>query len=82
MAKELGSFLVNIVLTFLGVFLMFAAYSRDPLLLKLVTLGQLNINPDNPGRKQRAVIFGIGVFLIFVGVLLIVLDKLKSLGII
>jgi hypothetical protein len=81
MVEALGSFLVRIVLIFLGVFLMLTAYSRDKLLLKIVTLGQLHIDPDNPGRKARAVIFGTGTSLIFVGVVLIVLDKLTSLGV-
>jgi divalent metal cation (Fe/Co/Zn/Cd) transporter len=81
MVEALGSFLVSIVLIFLGVFLMLTAYTRDPILLKVVTLGQLNIHPDSPGRNVRAVIFGTGAFLVFVGVVLIVLDKLSSLGV-
>lgn len=82
MDTALGSFLVSVVLIFIGVFVMFAAYSRNPLLLKIAALGLVRIDPDNPGRKQRAVIFAIGVMLILVGVVLIALDKLKSLGII
>jgi len=82
MANALGSFLVNIVLIFLGVFVMFSAYSRAPILLKLVTLGQLQIDPDSPGRKQRAIVFAVGVVLVLIGTALVVIDKMRSLSLI
>jgi uncharacterized membrane protein YraQ (UPF0718 family) len=79
MSKELGPFLVSIILVLIGVFLMVSAYSRKPILLKLSTLGMFTINPDSPGRVARAWLFGIGVSLCTVGCLLIILDKLCSL---
>jgi hypothetical protein len=55
---------------------------RKKLLLKIVTLGQLEIDPDSPGTTARAVIFGIGTVLILVGLVFIILDKLRALQII
>lgn len=81
MVEGLGAFLVNVVLMFIGVFLMISAYSRNPLLLKIVTLGTFHIDPDNPGRVQRAVVFGIGVTLVSVGLIFVILDKLRSYGV-
>ena len=82
MAESLGGFLVTIVLMFIGVFLMIAAYSRKEVLLKIATLGSLRIDPDNPGTTARAVMFGVGVTLVLVGLLLILLEKLHNLGIV
>ena len=81
MAEGLGAFLVNVVLMFIGVFLMISAYSRNPILLKLVSLGTIKIDPDNPGRTKRAVVFGIGVTLVVVGLISVILDKLKGYGV-
>ena len=78
----LGSFLVTVVLMFIGVFLMIAAYSRKEVLLKIAVLGLLRIDPDKPGETTRAVMFGVGVTLVLVGVLLILLEKLHDLGIV
>jgi divalent metal cation (Fe/Co/Zn/Cd) transporter len=80
MAETLGSFLVTVVLIFIGVFLMIAAYSSKEVLLKIATLGTLKIDPDNPGKTPRAVMFGVGVTLVLVSLLLIVLEKLQSLN--
>ena len=80
MAESLGSFLVTVVLMFIGVFLMIAAYSRKEVLLRIATLGTLRIDPDHPGTTPRAVMFGVGVTLVLVGLLLIVLEKLHALG--
>jgi hypothetical protein len=80
MAQGLGSFLVDVVLIFVGVFLTLAAYSRVPLLLKVATLATFRIDPDEPGRTQRGWLFGIGIGPVIIGVLLIVVDKLKALG--
>ncbi len=80
MAETLGSFLVSVLLLVLGIFLMIAAYSRKPLLLKLASLGTVHIDPDSPGRRQRAIVFSIGIAFCAVGLLLIVLEKLKALG--
>ena len=77
--EALGTFLVTVVVMLIGVFLMIAAYSRKPILLKIATLGLLHIDPDTPGWKQRAVMFSIGVLLVVVSVGLIVLEKLVSL---
>jgi hypothetical protein len=82
MAESLGSFLVTVVLMFIGVFLMIAAYSRKEVLLKIATLGTLRIDPDNPGTTARAVMFGVGVTLVLVGLVLILLEKLHDLGIV
>ena len=82
MAELLGTFLVTIVLMFIGVFLMMCAYSRKPILLKIATLGTFTIDPDNPGRTQRAVVFSIGITLVLVGLLLVVIEKLSELGVI
>ena len=82
MAASLGSFLVTVVLMFIGVFLMIAAYSRKEVLLKIATLGTLRIDPDHPGTTARAVMFGVGVTLVLVGLLLILLEKLHDLGIV
>jgi hypothetical protein len=81
MAESLGSFLVTVVLMCIGVFLMIAAYSRKEILLKIATLGTLRIDPDNPGTTARAVMFGVGVTLVLVGLLLVILEKLRDLGI-
>ena len=81
MAEGLGGFLVNVVLMFIGVFLMISAYSRNKILLKLVSLGTIKIDPDNPGRSKRAVVFGIGVTLVVVGLIFVILDKLKGYGV-
>jgi hypothetical protein len=81
MAESLGSFLVTVVLICIGVFLMIAAYSRKEILLKIATLGTLRIDPDNPGTTARAVMFGVGVTLVLVGLLLVILEKLRDLGI-
>jgi hypothetical protein len=80
MAAALGSLLVAILLIFLGMFLSIAAYSRKPILLRLVTIGFVRINPDSPGRVQRAVVFIAGMLLILVGVLLVVAERLKDMG--
>ncbi|QDO82381.1 hypothetical protein FM037_02910 [Shewanella psychropiezotolerans] len=80
--ESLGTFLVTVLLMFIGVFLMICAYSKKPILLKIATLGTFEINPDNPGKIQRAVVFSVGVTLVLVGLLLIVLEKLIELGII
>jgi hypothetical protein len=61
---------------------MITAHSRKEVLLKLVTLGTIRIDPDSPGRTPRAVIFSIGVTLVLVGVLFVILEKLRDLGII
>ena len=82
MAESLGTFLVTIVLMFIGVFLMICAYSKKPILLKIATLGTFTIDPDNPGRMQRAVVFSIGATLVLVGLLLVIIEKLSTLGII
>ena len=82
MAHELGQSLVSVLLIILGIFLMVSAYSRRVILLRLATLGMFRINPDSPGRMQRAWLFGIGVFLCMVGVALVLLDKLHSLKLI
>ena len=79
MAETLGSFLVTVVLIFIGVFLMIAAYSRKEVLLKIATLGTLRIDPDNPGTTPRAVMFGVGVTLVLVSLLLLVLEKIQGL---
>lgn len=81
MAENLGTFLVTIILMFIGVFLVIAAYSRKEILLKIATLGTFRIDPDNPGRTQRAIVFGIGVTLVLVGLILIVIEKLVDLGV-
>ena len=81
MANALGTFLVNVVLIVLGIFLMTAAYSRKPFLLKLASLGTIHIDPDSPGRRQRAILFSIGVAFSVVGLLLIVVEKLVGLGV-
>jgi hypothetical protein len=75
MAEKLGPFLIEVLLLLLGIFLMLAAYSRKPLLLKLATLGTIHIDPDSPGRRQRAVVFGIGIALVLVAIAFIILDK-------
>lgn len=80
MTESLGSFLVTVILMFIGVFLMIAAYSRKEVLLKIATLGTLRIDPDNPGTTARAVMFGVGVTLVLVGLLLVLLEKLHDLG--
>ena len=81
MSEALGSFLVTVVLIFIGVFLMISAYSRKEILLKIATLGTFKIDPDNPGKAARAVVFGIGATLVVVGLLLVVLEKLVELEI-
>ena len=81
MQSSLGSFLVTIVVMFIGVFLMICAYSRKPILLKLATLGTFTIDPDNPGTIQRAVVFSVGVTMVVIGLILIVVEKLSNLGI-
>jgi hypothetical protein len=53
---------------------------RKPLLLKLAVLDMIKINPDSPGRRQRAIVFGVGFAFCLVGLLLIILEKLKQLG--
>jgi hypothetical protein len=78
--NTLGSFLVVVVVMLLGVFLMIAAYSRKPVLLRIATLGTLRINPDSPGRKQRAIMFSIGVALTLISLGLIIIEKLGALG--
>lgn len=79
MAETLGSFLVLVVLIFIGVFLMIAAYSKKEILLKLATLGTFKIDPDHPGTTARAVMFGVGVTLVLVGLLLIILERVPGL---
>ena len=59
---------------------MIAAYSRKPLLLKIGVLGTMNIDPDWPGQRQRAIMFIVGVAFCAVGLLLIILEKLSALG--
>jgi hypothetical protein len=81
MAEGLGAFLINVVLMFIGIFLMVSAYSRNELLLKIVSLGTIKIDPDNPGKTQRAVVFGIGVTLVVVGLIFVILDKLRGYGV-
>jgi uncharacterized membrane protein YoaK (UPF0700 family) len=81
MATALGPFLVYVVLVFIGVFLMVAAYSRRPLLLRLATLGSLHIDPDHPGELPRAVMFGIGVTLVVVMIVLLLVDRLHAVGV-
>ena len=81
MPEGLGAFLVSVVLMFIGVFLMISAYLRNALLLKLVSLGTIRIDPDSPGRKQRAVVFDIGVTLVVVGLIFVILDKLNGYGV-
>jgi hypothetical protein len=56
-------------------------YSKE-VLLKIATLGTLRIDPDHPGTTARAVMFGVGVTLVLVGLLLILLEKLHDLGIV
>ena len=80
MTKSLGIFFVDVVLIFVGVFLMITAYSRKTVLLKIATLGTLKIDPDNPGTTARAVVFTIGVMLVIFGLLFIILERLKELG--
>jgi purine-cytosine permease-like protein len=80
MAATLGAFLVSVLLMVLGIFLMIAAYSRKPLLLKIGVLGTMNIDPDWPGTRQRAIMFGVGVAFCAVGLLLVILEKLSALG--
>jgi hypothetical protein len=75
------AFLVSICLILLGIFLMIAAYSRKPLLLKLASLGMFRIDPDSPGRVPRLIMFSIGVGLTVVGLALVVIDKLHELGV-
>jgi hypothetical protein len=48
----------------------------------LVTLGTFRIDTDNPGRTPRAVIFAIGVTQVLVGVLFVILEKLRDIGVI
>jgi divalent metal cation (Fe/Co/Zn/Cd) transporter len=80
MATTLGAFLVSVLLMVLGIFLMIAAYSRKPLLLKIGVLGTMNIDPDWPGQYQRAIMFSVGVAFCAIGLLLVVLEKLSALG--
>jgi hypothetical protein len=79
--KELGAFLVSVLLIVLGIFLMVAAYARTPILLRLASLGMFRINPDSPGRIPRLIMFCIGVTLCVVGLILVVVDKLHDLGV-
>lgn len=81
MTGSLGTFLITVVLMFLGVFLMITAYSRKPILLRIATLGTFKIHPDNPGATQRAVLFAVGVTLVLVGLILVVAEKLMALGV-
>lgn len=77
--EAFGTFAVSIVLVLLGIFLTIAAYSRKPILLKIASLG-MEIDPDTPGQRRRAVIFVIGILLILVGVVLIIIEKLAIVG--
>jgi hypothetical protein len=78
--EAFGTFAVTIVLVLLGIFLMIAAYSRKPILLKIASLGTMEIDPDSPGRRQRGVMFSIGIVLIMVGLILIVIEKLAAVA--
>lgn len=78
----LGTFFVTVLVMLIGVFLLVAAYSRKPILLKIATFWLMDIDPDNPGRRQRAIMFTIGAALITVSLGLIVLQKLVELGLI
>jgi hypothetical protein len=82
MAKVLGSALAPVLLVFLGMFLSIAAYSRKPLLLKIASIGLIHIDPDHPGQTQRAILFSVGMLMIFVGLALLVLDRLHGLGLV
>jgi len=80
MIAALGNLLVPVLLIFVGIFLTIAAYSRNPVLLKIASVGTVKIDPDSPGKIQRAIVFGIGIGLILVGVILVVLDRLHGMG--
>ena len=80
MVATLGSLLVPVLLIFVGIFLAIAAYSRNPVLLQIAALGTVKINPDSPGKTQRAIVFSVGIGLILVGVILVVLDRLHGMG--
>jgi hypothetical protein len=82
MTGTLGNFLVSVLLLILGIFLMIAAYSQKPLLLKLTGLGMINIHPDSPGRRQRAIVFYVGVAFCLVGLILILVQRLIELKLI
>lgn len=75
-----GSATVELLLVLIGVFLAIAAYSRKPVLLKLATLGSLQIDPDHPGTAARRMLFIAGMIMIGVGVLLLFLERLHDLG--
>lgn len=79
--ENIGWIGASLVLVFLGIFAMIAAYSREPLLLKIATLGTFKIDPDNPGTTARAVMFTLGACLIVFAVLLLVVERLADLGI-
>ena len=79
--EALGTFAVTTVLVVIGVFLMIAAYSEKEILLKLAVLGMFKIDPDHMGKTQRNVLFALGVFLVVVGAVLIVVEKLVSLDV-
>jgi hypothetical protein len=80
MVAALGSLLVPVLFIFVGVFLTIAAYSRNPVLLRIASVGTVKIDPDSPGKTQRAIVFSTGIGLILVGVVLVVLDRLHGMG--
>lgn len=80
--EALGTFLVLVVVMLIGMFLMIAAYSRKPILLNIAALGLIKIDPDWPGRRQRAVMFSVGVVLVIGSAAFVALEKLVALKII
>ncbi len=80
MAEALGDLLAPIILVVLGIFLAIAAYSRKPILLKLAVLGTFTIDPDSPGQRARAIMFGLGIILVLIGAGLVIFERVVSSG--
>jgi hypothetical protein len=75
-----GASAVELVVLLIGVFLSIAAYSRQPVLLRVATLGTLRIHPDSPGTAARRTLFICGVVLIVVAAVLLFSERLRDLG--